>query len=225
MACREPRSATVTADGRVAGYDDSWDFGAGGPKVSEKVSERAADITFVLSSLAADPEFLEGSLDLNRVAVVGHSNGGLAALETCRLIPDVIACANLDGQGAGGPFSTDPTTATAPEQPYLFLTKEVDLHPEIGSRFEAAGEGGYRIVIPAATHDGFTDGSLFAPGINPLERETDRVIGAIRGFLLNFLELEVEGRDPTILAAVETATDVYVNVYPLGDNPPIPASD
>lgn len=218
-------AATVTAEGRVAGYDQSWDSGAGGPMVAEKIAERVADITFVLSSLAADPEFLDGSLDLDRVAVVGHSNGGLAAFEICRQRPDVIACANLDGQGAGGPFSTEPTTATAPEQAYLFLTKEVDLHPEMGSRFEAAGEGGYRIVVPAATHESFTDGSLYAPGIIPMERETDHVIGAIRGFLLNFLELEVQGRDAAILATVDTATDVYVNAYPLGDKPPIPASD
>jgi dienelactone hydrolase len=218
-------AATVTAGGRIAGYDESWDLGPPGSMVAEKVAERVADIGFVLNSLRADHALLGGSLDLGRVAIVGHSNGGLAALEACRQMPDIDACVNLDGQGAGGPFSSDLATAVAPDQPYLFVTKEVALHPEIGSRFEAGGEGGYRVVIPAATHDGFTDGALFSPGINPLERETDHVMDAIRGFLLQFIGIEMEGQEPTVLGTVDTETDVFVNVYPLGENPPIPVTD
>lgn len=93
------------------------------------------------------------------------------------------------------------------------------------NRFEAGGDGGYRIVIPAATHDAFIDGALFTPRINPMERETDHVMEAMRGFLLEFLDIEMEGENPKVLGTVNTDTDVCVNVYPLGDDPPIPATD
>lgn len=216
-------AATATRGGLIAGYDDSWD-GVGGQMVSEKVSERVADIEFVLESLALGADRLTRTINVNRVAVVGHSNGGLAAVEACRRMPALVACANLDGQGGGGPLSTDPAVLETPLQPYLFLTKEADLHPTIDRAFENGGEGGFRIVIPAAKHDSFTDGSLFRPGINPLARESDAVMEAARGFLRSFLDLQMGRGSPDALGTLPISTDAYVNVYPLGGEPPIPAS-
>lgn len=217
-------AATRLNDGSVAKYDASWDTLGASPGVPEKIAERVADIQFVLDRLYSDPGFLGGVLDLDRVAVIGHSNGGLAALEVCRQEPAVDACANLDGQGGGGPFSTDPA-GTAPEQPYLFLTKETELHPVMATRFEAGGAGGYRIVVPSASHDHFTDGPLFAPGINPVERQTDHIVDAVRGFVLGFLDIEVKGVASKAIGDIDAGVDAYVNVYPLGNQPPIPVAN
>lgn len=219
-------AAVQLPDGTVADYDASWDSslpGTGGG-IEIKVEERVADVLFVLGRLASEASAVQGHLDLERVAAIGHSNGGLTAMEACRRSPAIDVCVNLDGQAAGGPLSTE-VTGTVPDQPFLFLTKETSLHPEIHRRFETAGEGAYRVVVPDASHDDFADGALFQPGLNPGLRTEDRVVEVIRGFVAAFLDKELKGASPDVLGAVPARTDVYVNVYPLGTRPPIPAGD
>ena len=62
---------------------------------------KAADLASVAGQLErvnTDPtQLLEGRLDLSRVAAVGHSFGGNAALEWCRTDPRCVAAVNLDG--------------------------------------------------------------------------------------------------------------------------------
>ena len=103
-----------------------------------RIDERVADIGFVLDRLATDAAgfaALDARLDLDRVAVIGHSNGGLAAVQICD-DPRVSACANIDGQNAAGPFGTGADPA-APANPFLFLTKETELHPVLAEAFES----------------------------------------------------------------------------------------
>lgn len=212
-------AAVQLPDGSVASYDASWD--SPGVGVEKKIEERVADVSFVLERLAIEASVVQGRLDFERVAVIGHSNGGLTAMEACRSSTAIVACVNLDGQAAGGPFSTDVTSA-APDQPFLFLTKETSIHPEIHRRFEAAGEGAYRVVVPDAAHSDFADGSLFEPSLNPGVRTEDRVVEVIRGFLAAFLDKELKGASADVLSTVPARTDVYVNIYPLGVHAPIP---
>jgi predicted dienelactone hydrolase len=67
------------------------------------VNAKVADISFVvdwLEELAAQPagsDRLAGRLDLARLGCFGHSMGGDAALEHCRLDARSRAAANLDG--------------------------------------------------------------------------------------------------------------------------------
>ena len=111
-------AAVRLPDGSVATYDASWDTSSTGAEggVERKVTERVADISYVLDGLASEPSAVRGRVDFDKVAVVGHSNGGLTAMEMCRRSNAVEACVNLDGQAAGGPLSTD-VTGVAPEQP------------------------------------------------------------------------------------------------------------
>jgi predicted dienelactone hydrolase len=163
------------------------------------------------------------SADLNRIGVLGHSNGGLTAFEVCRVDSSVDACLNMDGQNAGGPFGNDPD-ATAPPAPSLFLTKETILHPVIGARFESAPSSAVRAVVPDATHDSFTDGPLFQPGINPMTTSAQRVMTSLRSVTLAFFDQWLkESRDRPFDGLVAPA-DIYINVYPLGDQEPIPAA-
>jgi pimeloyl-ACP methyl ester carboxylesterase len=181
-----------------------------------RIDERVADIGFVLDRLAADAAgfaALDARLDLDRVAVIGHSNGGLAAVQICD-DPRVSACANIDGQNVAGPFVTgaDPT---APANPFLFLTKEAELHPVLAQAFEAGGPDGYRVVVPAASHDSFTDGPRFQPRLLPLEGTADAVMTVTRGFLVAFLDHTLRGAPQEVLGEVHAPTDVLVEVYPL----------
>jgi hypothetical protein len=106
----------------------------------------------------------------------------------------------------------------------MYLTKETALHPELGRRFEAAGDGAYRVVVPAAEHDHFADGALFRPTLNPLARAPEHVLTVSRGFAASFFDIHLRGAGRKALDHVPAPTDVYVNVYPLGDQPPLLAS-
>ena len=105
----------------------------------------------------------------------------------------------------------------------LFLTKEVDLHPELAARFEAAGSGAFRVVLPAAAHDGFTDTVRFRPRVTPLPTAADRVLVTARQVLRGFLDHAVLGAPQSALAELAPATDTYLDAYPLAGRPPLPS--
>ena len=180
------------------------------------IAERTADIRFVLERLRADGAGfagLAGRLDVDRVGVLGHSNGGIAAVAVCD-DPAVHACANIDGQAAGGPFGTEPT-AEAPVNPFLFLTKETELHPELAERFQAAGRSAVRVVVPAGTHEGFTDGPAFSPRLLPVDGPADHVSTVARGFTRAFFDHVLRGAPRTVFGDVAAPTDVLVVEYPV----------
>lgn len=218
-------AATGIAGGGVAIYDTAMDTGDPASSIAMKIDERVADVMFVLDSLrSADPTvatFLANA-DLNRIGVVGHSNGGLTAFEVCRGDSSLDACLNMDGQGAGGPFGSQPD-ATPPPAPSLFLTKETLLHPAIGERFEAAPSSAVRVVVLDATHDSFTDGSLFQPGINPTTTAAQRVMTSIRSVTLAFFDQWLKKSQDRPYDGLVAPADIYINVYPLGNQEPIPS--
>ena len=195
--------------------------GAAGPpvEVAAKIDERVADIELVLARLAEDAGGLAplaGRLDLDRVGVVGHSNGGVAAAEACSRIARVAACMNIDGQAAGGPFAARPGPV-APSKPFLFLTKETELHPALAALFEAAPADAYRVVVPDATHDAFTDGPRFVPRLAPVDGTADAILGIARGFAVAFFDHELREATESVFGSVDAGIDVQVLVYPLGD--------
>jgi hypothetical protein len=57
-------------------------------------------------------------LDLSRIGVFGHSQGGKAAIRACQIDTRVRACLNQDGEMFGIPFgSTDPIPSLIPGKP------------------------------------------------------------------------------------------------------------
>jgi dienelactone hydrolase len=104
-------TVTAFADGRVVPMNPAAIGGALGPQTGSyeevfrqraSVCEyKAADLASVagqLERLNSDPtEHLAGRLDLARVAALGHSFGGNAALEWCRTDQRCLAAVNLDG--------------------------------------------------------------------------------------------------------------------------------
>jgi hypothetical protein len=128
---------------------------------------------------------------------------------------------NIDGQLAGGPFSYD-EQGGAPDQPFMYLTKESVIHPVLAERFEAGGAGTFRVVVPAAAHDQFGDGALFKPTFNPFSRTSDDVIEVARGFSRAFFDHALLGQPVRVLGKLAAPTDVFVNVYPLAGKPPLP---
>jgi dienelactone hydrolase len=220
-------TAMSLSDGSVAVYDATADTGPG--SATAKIAERVADVEFVLGRLTeeiASGQFLDGRVDLSRVGVLGHSNGGLTAAEVCRASARVMACMNIDGQAASGPFGTAGQPSPV-GRPFMYLTKEAEIHPTLAHTFEASGTGTFRVVVPAATHDQFADGPLFQPGMWPLARSADRVQTVTRGFARVFFDKYLGGppsgnlgTDNVPLDIVDAPTDVYLYGYPLGINQP-----
>jgi len=157
--------------------------------VSQRIAERTADVRFALDQLeilnARDADRLAGRLDLSRVAVWGHSLGGITAAQACLQDARVRACLNLDGLQAGGPFAAEPNPAT-PAQPFLFITKETTLLPAVEALFAASPATAARVTVPGAAHDSFTDGPLLTPGLLPLPAAADAVTATTRRHMVAF---------------------------------------
>ena len=213
-------TAMSLSDGSTAVYDASSDAGAGSQ--ATKIAERVADVEFVLRRLTeevASSRFLDGKVDMSRVGVLGHSNGGLTATEACRASDIVAACMNIDGQAASGPFGTASEPSPVGD-PFMYLTKEAELHPVLAATFEQSGKGTFRVVVPAATHAQFGDGALFEPGFWPFQRTADEVQIVTKGFALAFFDQYLSGSVDRQLDIVDAPTDVYLFGYPLGTDQP-----
>jgi hypothetical protein len=182
---------------------------------AKRVGERVQDMRFVLERLAAEPgTVFAGRLDLARVGAMGHSLGGIAAAELCALPGSIIACVNVDGLQAGGPFGVLPELRP-PIKPFMFLTKEVTLHPTLEAVFERAGRHTYRVVVPDATHDEFADGPTFRTNVSPLGTSARDIMTVSRGFARAFFDMHLRGIEGATLGDVDAPTDVYVYGYPL----------
>lgn len=208
--------AAVRVEDAVAVYGGDPPLADAAEVIPSRIDERVADIGFVLDRLEVDGagvSTLDGHLDLTRIGMVGHSNGGVAVAHACS-DPRVDACVNLDGQSAGGPFGprADPDT---PTKPFMFVTKEIDLHPALSEVFEDGGDGMFRVVIPAAAHDEFTDTAMFRPRVLPVASTADDVITVARGFTLAFFDHTLRGARREVFGTVTAPTDVQVFVYPL----------
>jgi hypothetical protein len=217
-------TAVVLPDGLVAAYDPSSDSlprTAPEKVLAQQIEERVADLLLVLEQLATLNESLEGRLDLDRIGVMGHSNGGIAAVEACRQDARFRACLNLVGQQAGGPFGAHPGTR-APAQPF-YVRDEGDIpSPGDRPRVRGSGRGCVPGCYPRREPRSVFGWAFVPPTLLPFNRPAERVLSVARGFSLAFFGRHLLGAPLSVLAAVPAPTDVYVNVYPLGQNPPLP---
>jgi hypothetical protein len=212
-------AAVELSDGRVAPYDKSqWllDAKAHQAYTAERITVRTADVLFVLNQLetihADAHSSFGGILNLNAVAVAGHSLGGITASEACKVDSRFKACINMDGLLAGGPFSTE-VAAIPPEQPFLFLTKESQIHPKLIEKFESTSES-YWVVIHGASHESFTDGPQLQPTLLPLPNRADHIMTLIQNYTSVFLDQTLKGQPTNLLSTSIDTQDVSLKVFP-----------
>jgi predicted dienelactone hydrolase len=217
-------AATIIDSGLVATYDHDMDSGDPATSIAAKVDERVADVLFVLESLRSGDDslgrFLEGA-DLERVGILGHSNGGLTAFEACRVDEALDACLNMDGLAAGGLLGHR-QGASGPPAPFLILTKETSLAPTIGEHLEESAAPAVRAVIPDAAHDNFTDGPLFQPSVNPATTSAQRIMTSIRSMTAAFFDHWLKKQKDRPFDGLDSPAGLYINVYPLGGLQPLP---
>jgi len=195
---------TVAAfpDGRMVLFSAENARGTEAPSLEEmlkwaepRVNVWAADIRFTLDQLTRfnaasqskaqkeqdGPEVpFAGRLDLDHVAAMGHSFGGVAAERACELDQRLKACLNQDG-GIGGPFihfagghlptqpfmllsspmpaPTDEDLKALPMTREAFEKDRAEVQARIERDFHGCSGGAYRVIfqIPGFLHTSFTD--------------------------------------------------------------------
>lgn len=209
-------AAVHLSGGSVAVYNkDQWTLNprAHQSYTAERIKVRTADVLYILNQLEAlnSNGPFAGSVDVDSVAAAGHSLGGITASEACKADPRFKACLNFDGLQQGGPFSKD-EAAAPPGQPFLFLTKEAQLHPRLLGRFESMSES-YWIVVHGASHQSFTDGPLLEALLLPGPDQADRFMSLIQQYSLAFLDHVLKGESGNLLSEI-SEEDVSVRVFP-----------
>jgi dienelactone hydrolase len=209
-AIDHPYSSGIVAfpDGRVALQPET---GAQAPFES-RVAVRAADATFVLSqieALAAEPGGrFAGRLDLERIGILGHSLGGIAAAQVCSGDSRFRAGVNLDG----GDGELEENVRRGVRRPFMLITKSgpawqlatdaelaawglsrrqyQELMDTLAQRRKAVRDAltapAWRIAITGAQHMNFSDAPLLERdhrGIDPLRalRITEAYVVAFFG--------------------------------------------
>lgn len=211
--------AVQLSDGKVAPYNrEQWslDVSAHQAYTRERIKVRTADALFALDQLEVlgsdtNSPFV-GILGVESVAVAGHSLGGITASEACKADGRFKACINFDGLQRGGPFSME-ETAVPPDRPFLFLTKESQLHPKLLQSFESTS-GSYWVVVHGASHDSFTDGPLLQPSLLPVPNQADEYMNLIQKYTLAFLDHMLKGQSGSLLSETIEQEDVSVRGFP-----------
>ena len=209
-------AAVELSDHKIAQFykeQGSLDRSANQVFIAGRIKVRTLDVIFALHQLEdlnINSPFT-GMLNLKSVAVAGHSLGGITASEACKADSGFHACLNFDGLQKGGPFSTE-ETALPPKQPFMFITKESQLHPKLIEKFKSMKES-YWVVIHGASHDSFTDTRLLQPSLLPLANQEDRFMYLIQTYTLAFLDQTLKGQTSNLLSRSVHLPDVSVEVY------------
>lgn len=177
---------------------------------------------------------LAGRVDLGRVGVFGNGIGGITAAELSMVDSRVQATANLNGHVRCLPFVPN-AEDRGTRQPFLYITQETprltserltewnmtrneaekavaEARDRSNALLRTIEGGAYRLTLPNATEDSFSDVSLRYPG--PLEvrhGRTQVIRDYLRGFFeKHLLDYEVPLLNPEISPPSETNIERFV---------------
>ncbi|HWW71486.1 MAG TPA: dienelactone hydrolase family protein [Duganella sp.] len=223
LAVDHPFEAAVTklADGRIVTPVERFLRNDPGrlAYMSEHLDLRAEDLRSVLDRLDRPEGWgrLAGRLDLDRIAAVGHSFGGAAAVAIMASDGRVKAAANIDGtlygslaeRRLGGPFLLIESDHGETGHSEMYLRGNQRLISNLQS-------AGFRYQIARSNHYSFTDAPLlFSP---PMRWLVAQVMGGARGpvdtlqatndILAAFLQGPLKGAPANVAAAVNRHRDI-----------------
>ncbi len=200
-----------------------------GALLRKALDARVADTRFVLDELTALrtdrrlPAALAGSLDLDRIGMVGHSAGGFTAAQTMHDDPRIKAGVNLDGQlHFPGPDGTGVHLSSVAEdgldRPFLLMgTQSEDSGAYRGQPGWAAfwqHTRGWKadVTLLGSRHGSYTDAQSLLPqlvrqGAVPEEAvrgdigdvRPERAVPATRAYVGSFLDRWLRGHDDHLL--------------------------
>lgn len=218
--------AIAYADGRVVSVVETdpklaMDPSAFEQSYRERVDRRAEDLAFVLNQLQSldsgeGTNRFVGRFDLEKVGVIGHSIGGVAAAAAAQRDPRFKAIVNLDGHLLGLPFAAD-ELGKGPAQPLLELTDgsppptdeqlaewkttraDFDKAQErIDGAMRSGAGGSIRVSLDGTTHETFSDNALWLPTARDDRRHHMELV---RSYVREFFDSSLRGKSSSLLAA------------------------
>ncbi len=179
------------------------------PKIIESLLIWVEDISYVIDELEKmnkELGFFHGRFDLERIGVLGHSFGGVAAGQACLVDKRCKAGVNLDGLQLGDILDRNLT------KPFMFMH-----HDNVGALnkkpnkifFERSENTAYMILIKGTRHLNFSDFSL--PGYAALLGLPEGSLGEIDGmrclkiqndYIKAFFDKHLNGIEAEILNGV-----------------------
>lgn len=214
---------TIYPAGKVVTYSAPQPGGENSPDAVEAGFRRMIDqrVTTLSFAIAQTAMRFAGQLDLSRLAVVGHSNGGIAASRICEIDTRVAACANLDGRERGAPFYLA-QDGQGPAKPFLYFAKPLrpddgeDSRPPLTTldqynrdlaavtardkqRMESLKTDSYTMILAGASHDTFSDVPLLLPSTEEENAANRKRIQIVREYLRAFLDRYLRTEPATLL--------------------------
>jgi pimeloyl-ACP methyl ester carboxylesterase len=220
------KKVSDSADGERQAMQDTADY-------------RAQDILFAkakLGELAADAKsFFSNRLDLHRVAAVGHSLGGMAAMRACQLDAVIGACVNIDGSYRARPYPSGKPLGL--RQPTMWLRRplfvftdaqlkgigmtreEFNAEVSLGQQLLSSNYGGgLDVVLPhvGINHMDFSDVRLLDSAASSEERAARLLtVEMEREWVLNFIGKSLDGQ-PARASLIDTASryrEAHISLY------------
>jgi dienelactone hydrolase len=197
---------SVFPDGRVVYSEHFVSF-------EEWFRSRVTDARFVLDRLAemnqSDP-VLAGRMDLQRVGIYGHSNGGVTAAQVCLYDERFRAAVLLDGYVSYATSPTNELRRVGLQKPFLAMfNTEGNGDPLLLS---LSRSNGFSCQILPSGHGTFSSGpSVTNP--TPSYREATRTI---RALLRSFFDRFLTGQDDHMLDAPTNHFPMVINFQASG---------
>ena len=180
-----------------------------------------------------------GRLDLARLGVFGHSRGGFASPEACRIDRRFKACLNLDGysmtpavmdSGITQPFMlieeiepwNPPPTDSALLAAGMTRAQADSQRSAASARFENAFAhmrgGAYVVISPGAVHLSFSDLGLIVPKRYPLARQDfRRTVDITRAYIGAFFDTYLRQRPSPLLRGKSSEfPEAWITIYQPG---------
>ena len=199
---------TIFPDGHLADYRSNITGHTDSVNVRKmQMNTRVADISFILNQLdkiqSGEIESqISAKIDLERVAVGGHSYGGSTATVASQRDDRIKACFVLDSWISPIPQET---IDDGVHVPFIFMGRPTwsgsdypGNYPKLDSLMAHSSNPKYRLIIRGTKHLDYSDIPLFSPiigyvldvGSNPADLTVSLINGLVHGFLVKHLLAE-----------------------------------
>lgn len=167
------------------------------------VRDVGADLRFVLARLESanhTDSLLAGHLDLQRLAMLGHSNGALAASRACARENRCRAFVGIEGT------QTREIRKHGTTKPYLLLISDTSLGYDAEGVYRETGthpQSRYTaVIVKGAGHNTFTDLLLVRPTLFHYAIAPGRGVDITRAAVRTYLDANLLGRKDAALGSV-----------------------
>ena len=136
-------------------------------------SERPASRDYAMTTLVNDVEGLRNALGVNQIAVMGHSFGGVLALEYAARFPDRVSHLSLVSSPSDLPASCAVRKA-----------RLLELHPEVRARADSTRAASdceleFRL-LPSAQHEAFSNAIMFPDSMRRKQQDSIDAASGLR---------------------------------------------